>query len=120
LRANRTCWRRVGEVQPQVQTPEEAAVFGIEKLLFDKFSQMPAPIRVLAYLVFLGPFVYLVLAPRFVDGQLVVRDSSTGRRRWATRPTTRGEVDRPEACQGLPGRLREMRQATVEFRRRVR
>lgn len=53
-------------------------MFGIDKLLFDKFSQMPAWVRVLTYLVLLTVFIYLVLLPRFVDGQLVVRDPSSG------------------------------------------
>ena len=49
-----------------------------EKFLFVNFKNMPAWVRVLTYLVFLLLFVYLMLVPRFINGQLVVRDSASG------------------------------------------
>jgi|SRR5262245_24592784 len=53
-------------------------MFGIEKWLFQAFPKMPLAVRVFTYLVILGLFVYLVLVPRFIDGQLVVKESATG------------------------------------------
>ncbi len=50
----------------------------IESFLFKQFPNQPLWVRVLAYLVLLGVFVYLTLIPRFIDGQLVVKDQSTG------------------------------------------
>jgi acyl carrier protein len=39
---------------------------------------MPRAVRVFTYLVVLALFVYLALLPRFVDGQLVVKEAGTG------------------------------------------
>jgi acyl carrier protein len=50
----------------------------IETFLFKQFPNQPLWVRALAYLVLLGVFVYLILIPRFIDGQLVVKDPSTG------------------------------------------
>lgn len=52
-------------------------ILGIEKTLIDRFSQMPPWVRVLTYLILLALYVYLYLAPRFIDGQLLVRDPDT-------------------------------------------
>jgi acyl carrier protein len=53
-------------------------MFGIEKWIFQVFPKMPRAVRVFTYLVILALFVYLVLIPRFVDGQLVVKEAGTG------------------------------------------
>jgi hypothetical protein len=50
----------------------------LEKFLFERFRDMPAWVRVTSYLVMLLLFVYLALVPRFVDGQLVIKDPSSG------------------------------------------
>jgi acyl carrier protein len=50
----------------------------IEKALFEWFPNMPAWVRVLTYLVFLFLFAYLLLTPRFVDGQMIWKDQATG------------------------------------------
>lgn len=50
----------------------------IETFLFKEFQNQPLWVRVLTYLVLLGVFVYLILIPRFIDGQLVVKDPITG------------------------------------------
>ena len=50
----------------------------LEKLLFEQFPKMPAAVRVVVYLLFVTVFVYLLLVPRFIDGQLVVSDPETG------------------------------------------
>lgn len=51
----------------------------IEKILFEKFSEMPPFIRVLTYLVMLVLFIYLLLAPNFIDGHLKIKDPNTSR-----------------------------------------
>lgn len=51
---------------------------GIEKFLFENFPKMPLWVRVGTYLLLLLVFVYLLLLPRFVDGQLVIRESTSG------------------------------------------
>jgi acyl carrier protein len=53
-------------------------MFGIEKFLFEKFPKMPFGVRVLTYLVLLALFVYLVLQPRFIDGQLIIKEQTSG------------------------------------------
>jgi acyl carrier protein len=50
----------------------------IEKALFEWFPKMPVWVRVLTYLVFLFLFAYLLLTPRFIDGQMVWKDQATG------------------------------------------
>ncbi len=50
----------------------------IENFLFRQFPNQPLWVRVLTYLALLSVFIYLVLIPRFIDGQLVVKDESTG------------------------------------------
>lgn len=50
----------------------------LEKFLFENFRRMPAWVRVTSYLVMLVLFVYLALVPRFVDGQLVIKDPHSG------------------------------------------
>jgi len=51
----------------------------LEKILFEKFSEMPAFVRVLTYLIMLVLFVYLLLVPKFTDGHLAIKDPTTGR-----------------------------------------
>ena len=46
--------------------------------LVNKFDGMPKWVRVLTYLTLLAVTVYLILAPRFVTGQIVVRTDSGG------------------------------------------
>jgi acyl carrier protein len=50
-----------------------------EKILFEKFPEMPAFVRVLTYLIMLVLFVYLLLVPKFTDGHLSIKDPTTGR-----------------------------------------
>jgi hypothetical protein len=51
----------------------------LEKILFEKFREMPKFVRVTAYLVFLFVFVYLLLMPRFIDGHLSIKDPESGK-----------------------------------------
>ena len=53
-------------------------MFGIEKWIFEAFPKMPAPVRIFTYLVILALFIYLILIPRFVDGQIVRKETATG------------------------------------------
>jgi len=53
-------------------------MFGIEKWIFQTFPKMPAPVRIVTYLVILLLFVYLILVPRFVDGQIVKKIPDAG------------------------------------------
>lgn len=50
----------------------------IEKFIFDQFPKMPLPVRVITYLLLLFVFVYLLLIPRFIDGQVIVKDPASG------------------------------------------
>ena len=54
-------------------------IFALEKFLFDKFGQMPLAVRVFSYLFILFLFAYLLLVPRFINGELVYKfkDGST-------------------------------------------
>lgn len=54
-------------------------IFALEKFLFDKFGQMPLAVRVFTYLFILFLFTYLLLVPRFINGELVYKfkDGST-------------------------------------------
>ncbi|HKU46376.1 MAG TPA: acyl carrier protein [Burkholderiales bacterium] len=49
----------------------------LEKFIFDNFRGMPKWVRVSTYLLMVLLFSYLLLLPRFIDGQLVGVDSST-------------------------------------------
>jgi len=51
----------------------------IEKILFEKFSEMPKSIRVLTYLILLILFVYLLLIPKFTNGHLAIKDPTSGK-----------------------------------------
>ena len=50
----------------------------LEQLLAQKFSQLPLAGRVVAYFVLLFAFVYLLLVPRFIDGQIVAHGTDPG------------------------------------------
>ena len=52
--------------------------FGIPKFLFDQYVHLPGPIRTVMYIAFFLVFVYLLTLPRFLDGQLIVRDANSG------------------------------------------
>ncbi len=49
-----------------------------EKMLFEKFPGMPLPVRVFTYLFVLFLFAYLMLIPRFIDGQVVFKNPEGG------------------------------------------
>jgi len=51
----------------------------IEKILLEKFSEMPKLVRIMTYLVILFLFVYLILIPKFTDGHLAIKDPTTGK-----------------------------------------
>lgn len=53
-------------------------LFGIPKFLFDQYAHLPRSMRTVMYVAFFLVFVYLLTLPRFVDGQLVVRDPNSG------------------------------------------
>lgn len=42
-----------------------------EKILFEKFKDMPKGVRVVTYLVMLSLFAYLVLLPKFIEAQIL-------------------------------------------------
>jgi len=50
----------------------------LEQLLAQKFSQLPLAARVVAYFVLLFAFVYLLMVPRFIDGQIVAHGTDPG------------------------------------------
>ena len=52
-------------------------MLGIGQFLSARFAEMPMPIRVLTYLALLALFGYLMLLPRFVDGQIVTPEATT-------------------------------------------
>jgi acyl carrier protein len=54
-------------------------IAALEEFLFDKFNQMPLAVRVFTYLFMLFLFAYLLLIPRFINGELVYKfeDGST-------------------------------------------
>lgn len=51
---------------------------GIEKFLFGNFAKMPPAVRVITYFFVLLLWAYLLLIPRFINGQLVVESKSGG------------------------------------------
>lgn len=51
---------------------------GIEAFLVDKFFRMPKKVRVITYYVFLFLYVYLILVPKFMNGQLVAKTETGG------------------------------------------
>lgn len=55
-----------------------SVLFGIPKFLFDQYAHLPRSIRTVMYIAFFLVFVYLLTLPRFVDGQLIVRDPNSG------------------------------------------
>lgn len=50
----------------------------VEDFLIRNFSRMPLPVRVFTYLFVLFLFTYLLLAPRFINGELIVQNKSGG------------------------------------------
>jgi len=54
-------------------------IAALEEFLFDKFNQMPLAVRVFTYLFMVFLFAYLLLIPRFINGELVYKfeDGST-------------------------------------------
>jgi hypothetical protein len=59
---------------------KEVSMFNfIEKILLEKFSEMPKLVRIMTYLVTLFLFVYLLLIPKFTDGHLAIKNPTTGR-----------------------------------------
>jgi len=52
--------------------------FGIPKFLFDQYANLPGPVRTIVYIAFFLVFVYLLMLPRFLDGQLIVTDPNSG------------------------------------------
>lgn len=47
-------------------------------LISKKFSEMPVWVQVFTYLVLLGLYIYLLLCPRFINGQIVARTEHGG------------------------------------------
>ena len=50
----------------------------LKKMIFEKFPEMPLPVRVFTYLAVLFLFIYLMLIPRFIDGQVIFKDPAGG------------------------------------------
>jgi len=50
----------------------------LESFLADKFTQMPLAVRVFTYLLVLLLFAYLLLLPRFINGEVVFKTKSGG------------------------------------------
>jgi acyl carrier protein len=51
----------------------------IEKILFEKFPEMPKAVRIAVYLTVLLLYVYLLLVPRFINGHLAIEVPGTGK-----------------------------------------
>ena len=53
-------------------------IITLEKFISEKFNQMPLPVRVFTYMFILFLFAYLLLVPRFINGELVYKTESGG------------------------------------------
>jgi hypothetical protein len=64
----------------ETESTREVSMFNFfEKILFEKFSEMPKFVRILTYLIMLFLFIYLLLIPKFTDGHLAIKDPTTGK-----------------------------------------
>ncbi|MFH0783924.1 MAG: acyl carrier protein [Pseudomonadota bacterium] len=50
----------------------------LEKMIFEKFHEMPLRVRVFTYFVVLFLFVYLMLSPKLIDSRIVFKDQAGG------------------------------------------
>jgi hypothetical protein len=50
----------------------------LEKFIADKFNQMPMPVRIFTYLFILFLFAYLMLVPKFINGEFFYKSEHGG------------------------------------------
>jgi hypothetical protein len=48
------------------------------KFLSDNYAKLPMPLRAIVYCLVLLVFIYLLLIPQYIDGELVIKDDTEG------------------------------------------